>query len=80
MMSWFLTLPLVMSATISYAYSTKGVQSLIERRMPFHAGSFELSLVDSFSNATGYDQYMVSSTCKGKIRVEGTTISALSSG
>ncbi len=60
--------------------STQGIYSLIERRMPLHADSFELLLVDSFVNTTGYDQYMVSSTSTGKIRVEGTTLSALSFG
>jgi alpha-N-acetylglucosaminidase len=62
------------------AQSTKGIYDLLQRRMPFHASSFELSLVDSIGNASGHDQYMVSSTSKGKILVQGTTLSALSSG
>lgn len=63
------------------APSTKGIYDLLQRRMPLHASSFELSLVDSIGNASaGYDQYVVSSTSKGKILVEGTTLSALSSG
>ncbi|KAL3421437.1 hypothetical protein PVAG01_07882 [Phlyctema vagabunda] len=60
--------------------TTQGIYSLIQRRMPFHADSFEFLLVNSISNGTGYDQYMVSSTSNGKIRVEGTTLSALSFG
>lgn len=63
------------------AQSTQGIYNLLGRLMPLHADSFELSLVDSINNnATGYDQYVVSPTSSGKILVEGTTLSALSSG
>jgi alpha-N-acetylglucosaminidase len=80
MMWWSKALCLVVLAGSGLAHSTQGIYNLIQRRMPLHADSFELSLVDSISNATGHDQYTVSSVSKGKIRVEGTTLSALSSG
>lgn len=64
----------------SLAQSTQGVYDLVQRQMPEHANSFQFSLVDSIGNSTGYDQYVVSSTFDGKILVEGTTISALTSG
>jgi alpha-N-acetylglucosaminidase len=66
---------------ISLAQSTQGIYSLVQRQMPEHADSFQFSLVDSIGgNSTGYDQYIVSSTSDGKVLVEGTTISALTSG
>ena len=74
----------LLPGTILAAQSTKGIYDLLQRRMPSHTSSFELSLVDSIGNgngnASGYDQYVVSSTSKGKILVQGTTLSALSSG
>lgn len=62
------------------AESTQGIYNLLKRQLPSHASSFELSLVKSIAGSTGYDQYVVSSTPQGKILVEGTTLSALSSG
>lgn len=62
------------------AQSTQGIYDLLQRRMPLHAHSFKFSLVESVGNATGYDQYAVSSMSHGRILVEGTTLSALSSG
>jgi alpha-N-acetylglucosaminidase len=81
-MWWTKALCLAVLAGTGFAQSTQGIYNLLQRQMPSHADSFELSLVDSIgnANATGYDQYAVSSTSNGKILVEGTTLSALSSG
>ena len=79
-MWWTKALCLAVLAGTSFAHSTQGIYDLVRRRMPLHADSFELSIVDSINNATGYDQYAVSSTSDGKILVQGTTPSALSSG
>lgn len=79
-MLWSKVLSVVALAGFSLAQSTQGIYDLVQRRMPLHARSFEFSLVECTNNVTGHDQYTVSSTSKGKILVEGTTLSALSSG
>lgn len=61
--------------------STKGIESLVKRRLPDHADSFEFSIRVTESALTPIpDEYTVTSTDSGKIRVEGTTLSALASG
>lgn len=80
-MLWSSSFCLLVLAGSGFAKSTQGIYSLLQRRMPLHANSFELSLVDSIGDSTtGHDHYSVSSTSEGKILVEGTTLSALSSG
>ncbi|RFU26740.1 hypothetical protein B7463_g9605, partial [Scytalidium lignicola] len=80
MMWWTKALCLVVLAGTGLTESTQGIYNLLQRQMPLHANSFELSLVKSVGGVTGYDQYEISSTHNGKILVEGTTLSALSSG
>jgi len=48
--------------------------------MPLHANRFEFSLVDFIQNGSDYDQYLISSTPNGKVRIEGTTLSAIAYG
>ncbi|UKZ88341.1 uncharacterized protein TrAFT101_004102 [Trichoderma asperellum] len=61
--------------------STAGVESLVKRRLPNHANSFEFALEpSSHASPLTNDSYTVSSTKHGKIRIEGTTTSALLSG
>lgn len=61
--------------------STAGVESLVKRRLPSHANSFEFALEpSSHGSSLTNDTYSVSSTKDGKIRIEGTTTSALLSG
>lgn len=65
--------------------STAGLESLVRRRLPDHVGSFEFSIrapqgVSTHALKPIPDEYTVTSTEDGKIRVEGTTLSALSSG
>jgi alpha-N-acetylglucosaminidase len=79
-MWWTKALLCTVLAGTGLAQSTQGIYNLLQRRMPSHAHSFELSLVESIGNATAYDQYEVSSNSEGKILVRGTTLSALSSG
>lgn len=77
---------LVAASSVFASQSTDGIYGLIKRRLPEHADSFELSLV----NATGStvasatdkpnDKYTVSSAHDGKILVEGNSLSALASG
>lgn len=75
-----LLLGVLVLATSSFAHSTQGLYNLVQRRMPLHADFFEFFLVEPIGNGTVYDQYTILSTSEGKIRVEGTTVSALSSG
>ncbi|KAI3325998.1 glycoside hydrolase family 89 protein [Xylariaceae sp. AK1471] len=69
--------------------STVGVESLVQRRLPQHAKSFQFEVVDA-TNATQTeteaetervnDSYIVSSTSDGKILVQGNTVGALFAG
>lgn len=69
------------AAATSSTSSTAGVESLVKRRLPDHADSFEFALeLSSHGSALTNDSYTVSSTRDGKIRIEGTTTSALLSG
>jgi alpha-N-acetylglucosaminidase len=59
--------------------STTGIQALLQRRLPQHAEKFEFSIV----NATSFgenDVYAVSNAQNGKIKVEGSSLSALATG
>jgi alpha-N-acetylglucosaminidase len=63
------------------APSTAGIEALVQRRLPNHVDSFEFSIVNetdplSWEN----DEYAVSTTCDGKILVEGSSLSALATG
>lgn len=61
--------------------STTGVEALVKRRLPQHAGSFQFELVNvSTSASKGNDTYAVSSSEDGKIVVQGNSLSALLSG
>jgi alpha-N-acetylglucosaminidase len=63
--------------------ATRGILDLVQRRLPNHVNDFEFQLI---ANGTGNgtkpvnDDYIVSSTSDGKIRVQGNSLSALSSG
>jgi alpha-N-acetylglucosaminidase len=69
--------------------STAGVESLVQRRLPQHAASFQFEVVDAI-NVTQTeteaeierinDSYIVSSTNDGKILVQGNTVGALFAG
>lgn len=61
--------------------STAGIEALVQRRLPQHAGSFQFELVNvSTAAPKSNDTYAVSSTEDGKILVQGNTLSALLSG
>ena len=64
----------------AHKHSTRGIYKLVQRRMPLHANRFEFSLVDFIQNGSDYDQYLISSTPNGKVRIEGTTLSAIAYG
>lgn len=80
-----LVLVLLGATSCAIAQSTEGIYSLVKRRMPEHANSFQFSLVN-VTNETKTpsekpnDRYIVSTSEDGKIQVEGNSLSALSSG
>ncbi|KAH8693903.1 putative alpha-N-acetylglucosaminidase [Talaromyces proteolyticus] len=58
---------------------TAGIEALVQRRLPQHAGAFEFRIV----NATAIgeiDSYTVSTPRNGKVQVEGNSLSALATG
>ncbi|KAK1239757.1 hypothetical protein MKX07_001211 [Trichoderma sp. CBMAI-0711] len=67
-------------AASSYQSPTEGVESLVKRRLPQHVDSFEFVLEPPHGSGVVNDSYTVSSTKNGKVRIEGTTTSALLSG
>ncbi|KAL6895990.1 glycoside hydrolase family 89 protein [Trichoderma longibrachiatum] len=76
--AWLLTA--VGVAASSHQSPTEGVESLVKRRLPQHVDSFEFVLEPSHGSGLLNDTYTVSSTNNGKVRIEGTTTSALLSG
>lgn len=59
--------------------STTGIQALLQRRLPQHAEKFEFSIVNATSLGEN-DVYAVSNAQNGKIKVEGSSLSALATG
>lgn len=59
--------------------STTGIESLLQRRLPQHAEKFEFSIVNATSLGEN-DVYAVSNGENGKIKVEGSSLSALATG
>ncbi|KAH8900379.1 putative alpha-N-acetylglucosaminidase [Thozetella sp. PMI_491] len=69
------------AAAVDSAISTKGVEALVQRRLPQHAASFQFAIANaSDSSGSSLDSYTVSSTSDGKILVQGNTASALLTG
>ncbi|KAI0434497.1 glycoside hydrolase family 89 protein [Xylaria sp. FL1042] len=76
-------------AALRTTASTTGVESLVRRRLPQHAESFQFEIVEGLGadgNETGTedervnDSYVVSSACNGKVIVQGNTVGALLAG
>ncbi len=61
--------------------STSGIESFVKRRLPKHAQNFEFAVTDAAeSSAAANETYIVSSSDNGKIKVEGSTVSAVMQG
>ncbi|KKK12043.1 hypothetical protein P175DRAFT_0554948 [Aspergillus ochraceoroseus IBT 24754] len=71
---------LLLVATTAFGSSTRGIENLIQRRLPKHAHEFRFSLVNDTRGETVNDSYVVSPMHDGKILVEGNSLSALSRG
>lgn len=79
-MRWSQSLLWLCAASTVVAQSTHGLYDLVQRRLPNHADSFRFTLVNTTQNTTNYDQYVVSTALNGTILVQGSSLSALSSG
>ncbi len=69
--------------------STSGVESLVRRRLPQHAESFQFEIVETLGvdgtqteiqSELVNDSYVVSSASNGKVIVQGNTVGALLAG
>ncbi|KAK5789923.1 hypothetical protein VI817_007210 [Penicillium citrinum] len=67
-------------ATSAVAQSTEGLYSLVKRRLPNHVDHFQFSINSSLVEDGGYDQFTVQTLPNRTVLVEGSSISALSSG
>lgn len=77
-----LAVGLLVAATGVFSTPTEGIYNLVKRRLPEHVDSFEFSLVDdggSDSNVPLNAEFVVTAS-GGKVRIEGNSLSALSSG
>lgn len=74
-------LPAITAAVAGDAPSTDGIAAFVKRRLPSHADSFEFSVTEASHAATAAnDSYTVSSAKDGKIKVEGSSLSAVMQG
>ena len=79
-----LALGLLVTAAGAISQSKEGIYDLVKRRLPNPVGNFEFSLVvdgdrDSHSNIPTNAEFVVTAS-EGKVRIEGNSLSALSSG
>ena len=80
-MLWTKLLVGLLSVSGAAAQSTNGLYSLVKRRLPNHVENFQFSLVSNLTGSDdGYDQFVVQSSSNGSVLVQGTSLSALSSG
>lgn len=75
---------LLVSLSFCTAYSTAGLEALVERRLPNHASAFSFALTNStpsknITNAAN-DEYTVENGDNGTIKISGNTPIALASG
>lgn len=76
----FVVLATFVTVSAEIASTTAGIEGLVNRRLGKHAGSFLFELVNATGTAGVYDEYTVSSISDSKILVQGSTVSALSTG
>lgn len=79
-MRWSQSLLWLCAASTVVAQSTEGIYKLVQRRLPDHADSFRFTLVNATQTTGSYDQYVVSTAVNGTVMVQGSSLSALSSG
>lgn len=79
-MWWFQSLLWLGAASTVVAQSTEGISNLVQRRLPKHADSFRFTLVNATHANSTHDEYIVSTAANGTVLVQGSSLSALSSG
>ena len=79
-MRWFKSLLWLSAASTVAAQSTEGISDLLHRRLPKHADNFRFTLVNTTQANNTHDKYVVSTAANGTVLVQGTSLSALSSG
>lgn len=79
-MRWSQSLLWLVSASTVVAQSTEGIYNLVKRRLPNHADDIRFELTNSTQVNDSYDQYVVSTVDDGTLLVQGSSLSALSSG
>jgi alpha-N-acetylglucosaminidase len=75
------TLPAVGAATAS-SPSTAGIEGFVQRRLPQHVNSFEFSIDEAAQGlgAATNETYTVSSIGNGRVKIHGSTTSAVMMG
>jgi alpha-N-acetylglucosaminidase len=74
------------SGTSAAVPSTQGILDLVKRRLPNHVENFEFAVVENTNSTSSAiaqlqnDIYTVSTPADGKVRVEGSSLSALAMG
>lgn len=79
-MKWSRLLVGFFAASGAIAHPTDALYDLVKRRLPSHVDEFHFSLVPNTTAAEGYDHFKVQTTQNGTVLVQGSSISALSSG
>ena len=79
-MRWINLLLGLLATSAAGAQSTDGVYNLVKRRLPNHANNFRFSLTSDLPDSNGYDKFTVQSVANGTVMIQGTSLSALSSG
>ena len=79
---WTIILGILIAGTAVSAQSVQGILDLVKRRLPNHVAEFTFSIVNATAASPSKvnDEYTVSRSAKGKILVEGNSLSALSMG
>lgn len=74
---------IALAGSTATAQGVQGIVDLVQRRMPDHVDKFKFILHNASSianHSNELDTYVVSSVPNGTIVVQGSTLSALSSG
>ena len=79
-MRWFQSLLWLSVASTVVAQSTEGISNLVQRRLPKHADHFRFTLANTTQANNTHDEYVVSTAANGTVLVQGSSLSALSSG
>lgn len=61
--------------------NVSGIVALVKRRLPSHVNDFKFAVTsDCLTNSTAHDTYIVSTPKNGTVLIQGSSLSALSTG